>query len=361
MQRNVTRASVWIQIWLSIVTLIGIGFTELTSQSWGSEDKMLLTQPPIWGITLDPSWEIRPMWAHSFGLSGLASLDQIAQQHGAKMGINAGFFNRNTGYPIGALRQQGRWISSPILGRGAMAWDNQGHFLFARLHLRGQLSTSSGLTLPLAGINTAFPTEGIVQITPDWGSVYQLAEEETVVEVNHTQVTAIYPGIAGSPISIPAAGYLLIERGQNGAIQPLEIGSDLTLEFLLDPPDLNAYPYVVGAGPLLIQQGQIVLDPELEGFKPDFAKQPAARSVICQLKTGQIWLGVMGNSETGVTLSDLAERLKTWGCQEALNLDGGSSATLYQQGRIVNGPADSTWIPRIHNGLGVFDSNLDRL
>jgi hypothetical protein len=332
-----------------------MGFSAWIPKSWGSEEGLLLTQPPVWGITLDPSWQIRPLWADSFGLSKLAPLDQIAQQHGAKMAINAGFFNRNTGYPIGALRKEGRWVSSPVLGRGGIAWDNHGHFRFARLHLRGQLRTSSGLTLPLVGINTVFPREGIIQITPDWGSGYQPTEEETVAEVNHSQVIAIYPASTGSTLLIPAQGYLLVERGQGRAIQLLQIGSDLTLQFLVDPPDLDPYPHIVGAGPLLIQQGQIVLDPGLEGFKSDFATQPAARSVVCQLKTGSLWLGVIGNAQEGVTLSDLAKHLKTWGCQDALNLDGGSSATLYQQGRIVNGSDDNTWIPRIHNGLGVFD------
>ena len=40
--------------------------------------------------------------------------------------INGGYFNRNNRMPLGAIKRDGKWLSSPILNRGAIGWNDRG-------------------------------------------------------------------------------------------------------------------------------------------------------------------------------------------------------------------------------------------
>jgi len=48
----------------------------------------------------------------------------------------------------------------------------------------------------------------------------------------------------------------------------------------------------------------------------------------------------------------MAQILQQLGAINALNLDGGSSTTLYLGGQIIDRPPNSA--ARIHNGIGIF-------
>ncbi|NJK62976.1 MAG: phosphodiester glycosidase family protein [Synechococcaceae cyanobacterium SM2_3_1] len=305
--------------------------------------------------------QMRPIWGRLTNLTGLAPLPQLALEHQAVAAINGGFFNRLTRQPIGAIRLQGEWISSSVLERGAVAWNDTGDFRFSRLHLQGSVQTSLGDEIPLVGLNSAYVVAGLSQYTPDWGSVYTTqTDAETVLVVEKDQLQAIYPaGAAGSlTLAIPADGYLLAARQLDGmlAAQRLLIGDLLTVSWQANPPFMQEYPHVLAAGPLLMLEGEIVLDAALEGFQPGFRTQKAARSALCQLRDGQLlWLTAGRSQEVaGVTLQWLAGLLQAMGCRHALNLDGGTSSTLYLNGRIVNLPAPGSVIPRVHNGLGLI-------
>lgn len=304
---------------------------------------------------------LKPFWSDSTQLVGLAELNRSAQEQGALTAINAGFFNRNTQQPIGAIRVAGEWISSPVLGRGVIAWDTTGAIYFDRVRSRGFLQTQRGLELPLNGINTAYIVPGISQYTSAWGSTYTTqADHETVIEVKQNQITQIEAGGTAGSLTrlIPTDGYLLTGRplNNNSDSQALMVGDQLNLSLALDPIELDHYPYMLGAGPLLLKNGAIVLDAELEGFQPSFRNQRAARSVICQTSSSEILMITVGQAQelTGVSLLKMAQLSQDLGCIQALNLDGGSSSSLYYQGKTVNLPTTTRFIPRVHNGLGIF-------
>ena len=44
--------------------------------------------------------------------------------------------------------------------------------------------------------------------------------------------------------------------------------------------------------------------------------------------------------DAGMTLSDLANIMRDYGCKEAYNLDGGGSTTMYFNEQVVNKPTD---------------------
>ncbi|WP_244348462.1 phosphodiester glycosidase family protein [Thermostichus vulcanus] len=339
---------------------------------------------PVSILTLSPSaGRLRPIWAEPTGLVGLGELTSFARERGALAAINGGFFNRNTRQPLGAIRLDGRWISSPILGRGVVAWSDQGSVRFGRLRMQAELRNGIGDRIPLMGINTGYIVAGISQFTPDWGSIYTTqTDNETLLLVQADRVQAILSaGLASSvSVPIPVGGYVLAARELEGSLeaQKLVVGDRLSLHLTVDPPELEAYPHLLGAGPLLLLDGQVVLDAELERFQPTFRAQRAARSAIGQLDSGHLLWVTAGNAQEsqGLTLLEMAQLMQQLGCRHALNLDGGNSSTLVLEGEAINlerrfleasNPENATGhetdnglpgsrriLPRVHNGLGFF-------
>jgi exopolysaccharide biosynthesis protein len=105
------------------------------------------------------------------------------------------------------------------------------------------------------------------------------------------------------------------------------------------------------AGPLLVADGRSVVaaDADPEGFSAG-ARQfdsdiTAGRYPRAALgRAGQLLFAVACDGRTrrdaGMTLAELAEALVALGAEEAINLDGGGSASLVHAGRLGNRPRE---------------------
>ena len=316
---------------------------------------------PVVSVEINPrtsGLRLRPISAENNTMTGTAPLLQIARRYLAYSAINAGFFNRNNRLPLGALRRDGQWFSGPILNRGAIAWNDSGQFYFGRLSLVENLLTANNQRLPILFLNTAFVQSGIARYTPSWGQTYTpLTDNEIILIVQRNQIiNQIAGGKANqTPIPIPADGYLLTLRGTalNNATA-LPIGTNIRIESASLPGEFNRFPQIVGAGPLLVQNQQIVLDAKAEGFSNAFIAERAVRSAICNTATGNLMLVAVHNraSGAGPTLTEHAGLMQQIGCVNALNLDGGSSTSLYLGGQLIDRSASTA--ARVHNGIGVF-------
>jgi hypothetical protein len=321
-------------------------------------------------LILAPIWPGPKMQPTIVGTTPLIALAPTWQAIAA---INAGFFNRNTQMPLGAVRQNQDWISGPILNRGAIAWDDQGNFLFDRLTLTETLTTNGGVEFPVLYLNSGYVQVGLSRYTAAWGTTYSpLTDHEILIAVQNDspaetlrerrrgvenyrvteQQTTGKAGTGNYPI--PADGYLLVARAYKTAADQLLPGTSVQLQSKTIPEAFEAYPQILGAGPLLIQNGQIILNAEAERFNPTFSRQSAVRSAIGETAEGQILLVTAQASLTssGPTLEQMAQIMQELGAVNALNFDGGSSSSLYLGGQLVNRSPQTA--ARIHNGLGVF-------
>jgi Phosphodiester glycosidase len=72
--------------------------------------------------------------------------------------------------------------------------------------------------------------------------------------------------------------------------------------------------------------------------------QPNARTAVGLKADGSlIWLMVaQKTSQSGMTLAEVAHLLRDLGAAKALNLDGGTSSSLYYQGKTFNGKRDAS-------------------
>lgn len=301
---------------------------------------------------------LKPIWTSPETLVGTAPLIQTAQRYLAVAAINGGYFNRNNRLPLGALRQDNQWLSGPILNRGAIAWNNSGQFYVGRLTLQETLIAPNNLRLPVLFLNSGYVQSGIARYTPSWGQSYApLTDNETILIVQKNEVTSqLVGGKAGeTAIPIPQDGYLLTLRGTSAsAVAQLPIGTKFTLASATTPADFSRYPNIVGAGPLLIQNGQIVLDAKAEKFSNAFIAEKAVRSGICTTGTGTLMIAAVHNRAGGAgpTLAEHAQLMKQLGCVNALNLDGGSSTSLYLGGQLLDRSPNTA--ARVHNGIGIF-------
>jgi Phosphodiester glycosidase len=104
------------------------------------------------------------------------------------------------------------------------------------------------------------------------------------------------------------------------------------------------------AGPLLVRGGEVVLDDR----DPEGCSTGAAEfdSDITVGRYPRAALGIVGSTllaavcegrasdEAGLTLAELARAMRTLGAEVAINLDGGGSASLVVDGRLVNRPRE---------------------
>ncbi len=301
-----------------------------------------------------PGIRLLPFWSSNNGIVGIAPLALMAQQNQAAAAINGGYFGRDRQSPLGAIRRDGTWMSSPILNRGVVAWDAQGRLKVGRFMLQEQMVANSGTALPITSSNSGYPQKGVARYTALWGASYTpVLNNEQVATVVNNQVQSVQAGQEGMTFPIPSNGALLVARSV-ASLSELPLGTSVQYRMQTSRSEFEAFPNIVGAGPVLVEEGRVVMDAIAEQFSPNFANQAADRSGIGQTADGAILLAVTHNriGGPGPTLSEWAQIMQRIGSVNALNLDGGSSTSLYLGGQLLDRHPKTA--ARVQNGIGIF-------
>ncbi|MCT7949736.1 phosphodiester glycosidase family protein [Ancylothrix sp. C2] len=316
---------------------------------------------PVYWLSVslkDTELILRPIWADPNSMAGTTSLLQMAQKWQALAAINAGFFNRNNVLPLGAIRRDGKWLAGPNFNRGAIAWNDEGRVKISRLALQETVITENGQRYLSIALNSGFVKAGISRYTGEWGANYTpLLDDEIIISVVNNAVTAQTPGGTGTnkkPVVIPKDGYLLTLRAFASVAASFKVGSKVQLETATVPADFMEFPHILGAGPVLLQEGKVAIDAPAEQFSDAYVKQMAIRSCLGITPAGELLIAAIHNrvGGKGVTFAETAQLMLKLGATEALNLDGGSSTSLYLGGQLINRLPETA--ARVHNGLAVF-------
>ena len=307
-------------------------------------------------IRLDPRNQalmLRPL-TRAGGMEGLSSLQQLAARDDALVAINGGFFNRVKRLPLGALKADGHWLSGPILGRGVVAWSPGTMPRFGRLSLQEWLSDHQGQRRSLVVLNSGYVQRGLSRYTADWGASYRaLSGQESGLVLRGDLVTQVYDSAElEQGVPLQNGETLVVARG--GADLPWGPGTRLQLSSRASS-ELAQAPHVIGGGPLLLQEGRVVLNGNAESFSSGFLQQGAPRTVVGS-DGRQLWLITLeGTADAGPSLFETARVLQQLGITDALNLDGGSSTGLVLGGVMTvkgRGVAGA-----VHHGLGLVPSS----
>ena len=138
----------------------------------------------------------------------------------------------------------------------------------------------------------------------------------------------------------------------------MELAAQKDVEVKLNTnPDWNGVKHIISGGPYLIKNGEIYVDVTEEKLSAITGRNPRTAIGITEDKN-LILITVDGREENsvGMTLTELANYMKSIGCVEAMNLDGGGSSVMYIRGNIVNNPSIKGGIA-ISNALTVSVKN----
>ena len=285
------------------------------------------------------------------GMEGLSSLQTLANARMALVAINGGYFNRVKRLPLGALKSEGRWLSGPILNRGVAAWTPRNLPRFGHLSLEEWLVGPNGSRHPVVTINSGYVQRGISRYGPDWGPSYRaLSVGETALVLGADSSVGQRYETADLEAGVPLRRGEILLVGRGGVTLPWAEGTPLSLSSRPSNA-LGLAPFVIGGGPLLLQDGRIVLNGVAEAFSAGFLSQGAPRTVIAS-DGSQLWLITLeGTSDSGPSLPETAQLLQSLGLRDALNLDGGSSTGLVMGGTMpVKGRGV---VGAVNNGLGL--------
>jgi len=97
----------------------------------------------------------------------------------------------------------------------------------------------------------------------------------------------------------------------------------------------TGYTTVLCGGPTLLRDGKLELNPKAQGFRDSGLYGSSRRTAVGLTKNNKLLLVSINKA---VSLKRLALIMQELGCQDALTLDGGSSAGLWFDGKILSSP-----------------------
>lgn len=283
------------------------------------------------------------------------SVRALAAQSGALVAINGGFFAYG-GAAVGAVKRNGAWQRLPWKSRTALAWNSSQDAQIGPLSGKCEISygnadgnstlvfrdeaSLNGWTLP--GSRTGI-TDGFAVMTPEFGPKYTLKPGESGILVRQNLVAQ--RGLAGE-VALPADGFLLLARGAardslDGPHLKPQVGAGVYFSISTAPPEVDNFGNILGAGPRLVEQGQIKTNEIEEEFRPDVLARGPRTCVGWDAQHNWLLLVADGRStaSVGLTIPETAALFQQLGAVEAMNLDGGSSTQLVVKGELINTPS----------------------
>lgn len=271
---------------------------------------------------------------------GSEHVSTLAERAGAVAAVNGAFFAAD-GRPVGILMIDGEIICEPYAQRTALGLGPDGAVM-ERVGLEGHVFWADGsLLAPISGINRARQEDNLIIYTPQFGATTGTNIYGFEATVRDGTVISLQTG--NSPI--PSDGLVLSGHGINKlALSYLQIGDQLSIEFELSPPwHRQGISQIIGGGPRLVRDGQLVLEGENEYFRADVLVGRAPRTALGITEDGHLLLvtvnGRRPNISVGMTLQELGRLLIELGAVQAMNLDGGGSTTMVIHDLVLNLPS----------------------
>jgi len=258
-------------------------------------------------------------------VSDRAPLTSLLADEGAVAGVNADFFDlSDTGAPLGVGIDGGRVLHGPRSARTTFSVSASARARIRAVAVVPRITGRPGLGI--TNLNSPHvPRNGIGLYTPRWGSApgYAVTDAEPPRTVRQVVIRGgrVVSNTRSVTTGTTIEGRILLGRGAGAAdlAHRLPVGAKAHLEV-----SVAASPRVAVSGrPVLVTDGRVVA--------PDDTELDPRTAVGVDTDTGRVLLVVVdGRSESsiGCTLMELAGLMVRLGAEQALNLDGGGSATM---------------------------------
>jgi len=313
-----------------------------------------------------------------FGLSTLSEqIRALPQEAGSPMAaLNGDFYvvearNPYLGDPRGLQILDGELMSAP--GDQASFWiDATGNPQATNVMSHLKVTWLDGSTTPI-GLNEERRSGAAVLYTPRLGkSTRTKGGRELVLEragdgpwlplQAGREYTARVREARAAGDSLLTNGLLVLSLSPSlltntPAMPQTETGAVLKIS-TATVPELAGVKTAIGGGYVVVRNGQkqTIQVPTSDAYKYRSNGERHPRSAI-GVKGDHIYLvevdGRQPKLSVGMTLAELGDYMQKLGCDWAVSLDGGASATLWYDGKVRNSPCDEAERP-IANGLVVL-------
>lgn len=291
---------------------------------------------------LNPNLQINPQLSSS-RLASKSTITTLARKNNSLVAINGTYFKPQTGVPLGTLMINGKIYTGPIYNRVAMGIFDE-DFDMARLELNAQVKSFKG-NLKVDNINQPrMLSTHVIVYTPEWGSFAPPSPKYgKQIAVENGKIVSI--GTQTMPI--PHSGYVIV--GPDERLSKLYRAKHVDLD-IKTIPNWDNVKHIISGGPYLVKNGEVFVDMTEQKLGAIGGKNP--RTAIGYTQDGNfIMVAVDGRegASVGLTLKELAWFMKSIGCINAMNLDGGGSTVMYVNGRVVN-------MPKVKGGIALSNA-----
>ncbi|GGO51453.1 hypothetical protein GCM10012287_33510 [Streptomyces daqingensis] len=277
--------------------------------------------------------------------------------------FNADFFDIDeTGAPLGPGLREGRATHSPAAGNSeSLGFGPGAAGRILDLYFEGSLNLPDGKE-PLAAYNAAnVPENGIGAYNSQWGRADRALTTDSdpdaaEVTLRRGRVT----GVADEPGDGPVEKGTTVLVGRDAGAQKLsalEKGDKVGIEYRVRTDDGSPVPRTAVGG-----RGLLVVDGRAQDWEGRPNNATAPRTAVGFSRDGSTMhvMSVDGRQAAsgGVTLTELALMMRDLGAYNAINLDGGGSATLLAREpgsgspQLENAPSDGEQ-REVPNGIAV--------
>lgn len=320
---------------------------------WQDDMKGLPVQLHVLSLKPGSGYYLKPFSGSAFG-NGRGRLSSAASLAGARAAVNACYFDTD-GWVIGNCKWDGTFLGIETTPRSALVVDQQGKASVQQdLSYRGHVSFFGSRKLEIRGVNRQRIAQDLVLFNSAYGGSTRTNEYGREVKLVDGRVTET--SMKGN-MPLEKGSLILSGHGINAAaLAVLRRGDRVVIEHTLGSPEADAARLVVGAGPSLLEGGQVKVRSREEAIAPDIAYGRAPRTGVGVKADGTVLLMVAdGRSadSAGMTLQEFAGYFKRFGAREAVNFDGGGSSEMVLDRRILNRPSDGAERP-VSIGLGIF-------
>lgn len=281
--------------------------------------------------SLNPDLQLSPALA-SDTLARKSTISSIARRNNSIVAINGTFFKPQTGVPLGTLMINKKMYTGPIYDRVALGIFDNGYDM-ARIQLNATLKTwNSSVKVDNINQPRTLSTHVLVY-TPEWSKIAppcpkygkQIAvKDNKIIEVSTSQ------------LAIPENGFVVVGPAQQ--LDKIAQSKDVKLD-IATMPEWDNVNHIISGGPYLVKKGQTYIDTAEQKLGAIGGRNP--RTAVGYTPNGHLIIVTVDGREKssiGMTLIELAKFMKSIGCYNAMNLDGGGSTVLYVNGQVVNHP-----------------------
>ncbi|MFO7865811.1 MAG: phosphodiester glycosidase family protein [Candidatus Aminicenantes bacterium] len=291
-------------------------------------------------------------------IPGMAPVESIARSHENEnyqiaVAVNGGFFINSQ--PLGLMVIDGRLVK--MGGGSSIVFSHDNSPLIDVFSCRLSMRLPGGEVIPVNGLNTFPRSRNVILYTPAYGRKIRIDSPGRSYILDPMEKELPASGVVDVRVEkrfdlrrdheVPEGRWILWFGGSQAHLASrLKPGNNYRIQVRTTPGEMDIYQAVSG-GPRLLRKGKVSVEREAEGQREGFDIEKHPRTAVGYSRDRRTLILAVADGRRpgyslGMDLYGLARLMLEQGAYEAMNLDGGGSATMVVNGEVANRPSDIT-------------------